>query len=85
MPPTPPDPALIDEVLITYSARDDPRFLTRIAFGIVSPRVDLPEEIEEIVLPATITFGMGIDKPNICNIVHFDMPPRYYSGVPVVI
>jgi hypothetical protein len=82
MPPTPPDPALIDEVLTTCSARDDPRFLARIAFGIVSPRVDLPEEIEEIVLPATIAFGMGIDKP---NIVHFYMPPRYYSGVPVVI
>jgi hypothetical protein len=62
--------------LTTCSARDDPRFLARIAFGIVSPRVDLPEEI------ATITFGMGIDKPNIRNIVHFDMPPRYYSGVP---
>jgi len=85
MAPTPPDPALIDGVLTTCSARDDPRFLARIAFGIVSPRVDLPEEIEEIVLPATITFGMGIDKPNIRNIVHFDMPPRYYSGVPVVI
>jgi hypothetical protein len=85
MPPTPPDPALIDEVLTTCSAKDDPRFLARIAFGIVSPTVDLPEEIEEIVLPATITFGMGIDKPNIRNIVHFDMPPRYYSGVPVVI
>ncbi|KAN0076023.1 hypothetical protein V8E54_007293 [Elaphomyces granulatus] len=83
--PTPPDPALIDEVLTTCSARDDPRFLARIASGIVSPRVDLPEEIEDIVLPATITFGMGIDKPNIRNIVHFDMPPRYYSGVPVVI
>ncbi|KAN0083161.1 hypothetical protein V8E54_002249 [Elaphomyces granulatus] len=85
MPPTPPDPALIDEVLTTCSTRDDPRFLARIAFGIVSPRVDLPEEIEKIVLPATITFGMGIDKPNIRNIVLFDMPPRYYSGVPVVI
>ena len=58
------------------SARDDPRFLARIAFGIVSPRVDLPEEIEEIVFP---------DKPNIRNIVPFDMPPRYYSGVLVVI
>ena len=54
MPPTPPDPALINEVLTTCSARDDPRFLARIALGIVSPRVDLPEEIEEIVLPATI-------------------------------
>ncbi|KAN0072523.1 hypothetical protein V8E54_009452, partial [Elaphomyces granulatus] len=39
MPPTLPDPALIDEVLTTCSARDDPRFLARIAFGIVSPRV----------------------------------------------
>ncbi|KAN0078845.1 hypothetical protein V8E54_005358 [Elaphomyces granulatus] len=85
MPPTPPDPALIDEVLTTCSVRDDPRFLARIAFGIVSPRVDLPEEIEEIVLPATITFDIGIDKPNIRNIVPFDMPPRYYSGVLVVI
>jgi hypothetical protein len=34
-----PDPVLRDAVLIACSARDDPRFLARIAFGIVSPRV----------------------------------------------
>ena len=79
MAPTPPDPALIDGVLTTCSARDDPRFLARIAFGIVSPRVDLPEEIEEIVLPATIAFGMGIDKPVTLSTL------IYYSGVSVVI
>lgn len=39
MPPAMPDPALRDAVLTACSARDDPRFLARIAFGIVSPRV----------------------------------------------
>jgi len=39
MPPAMPDPALRDAVLTACSARDDLRFLARIAFGIVSPRV----------------------------------------------
>jgi hypothetical protein len=39
MPSAMPDPALRDAVLTACSARDDPRFLARIAFGIVSPRV----------------------------------------------
>jgi len=39
MPPAMPDPALRDAVLTACSVRDDPRFLARIAFGIVSPRV----------------------------------------------
>ena len=39
--PTQPVPALIDEVLKACSARDDPRFLARIAFGIKSPRVKM--------------------------------------------
>jgi hypothetical protein len=34
-----PDPVLRDAVLMACSARDDPRFLARIVFGIVSPRV----------------------------------------------
>ena len=36
--PAMPDPALRDAVLIACSARDDPRFLARIAFGIVEPK-----------------------------------------------
>jgi len=36
MPPAMPDPALRDAVLTACSARDNPRFLSRIAFGIVS-------------------------------------------------
>jgi hypothetical protein len=39
VPPAPPGPALINAVLETCRARDDPRFLARVAFGIVSPRV----------------------------------------------
>ena len=38
MPPVPPDPRLIHVVLQACSAKDDPRFLARIAFGITSPR-----------------------------------------------
>jgi hypothetical protein len=38
MPPVPPDPKLINHVLQACSARDDPRLLARIAFGITSPR-----------------------------------------------
>jgi RecQ helicase-like protein len=39
VPPAPPNPALINAVLKTCRAKDDPRFLARVAFGIVSPRV----------------------------------------------
>lgn len=38
-PPMEPDPALVEAVLKACSARDDPRFLARVAFGISSPRV----------------------------------------------
>ena len=38
-PPTKPDTASINAVLKACNARDDPRFLARIAFGITSPRV----------------------------------------------
>jgi len=41
MPPAMPDPVLRDAVLTACSARDDPRFLARIAFGTASPRVML--------------------------------------------
>jgi hypothetical protein len=38
MPPARPDSAQLNAVLEACSARDDPRFLARIAFGITSPR-----------------------------------------------
>jgi hypothetical protein len=40
-PPPSPNPALIDSVLKACPARDDPRFLARVAFGITSPRVTM--------------------------------------------
>lgn len=38
-PPQPPDPVLVDRLLQEVPARDDPRYLAKIAFGIKSPRM----------------------------------------------
>lgn len=38
-PPQPPDPALVKRILEQVPARDDPRYLAKIAFGIKSPRM----------------------------------------------
>jgi RecQ family ATP-dependent DNA helicase len=38
-PPQPPDPIKVQRILEKVTARDDPRFLAKIAFGINSPRI----------------------------------------------
>jgi superfamily II DNA helicase RecQ len=38
-PPQPPDPALVKRILEQVPARDDPRYLAKIAFGIRTPRM----------------------------------------------
>ncbi|KAG9386170.1 ATP-dependent DNA helicase [Pyrenophora tritici-repentis] len=38
-PPQPPDPVKVKKVLDTIGARDDPRYLAKLAFGIKSPRM----------------------------------------------
>ena len=38
-PPQPPDPGLVKRILKEVPARDDPRYLAKIAFGIKSPRM----------------------------------------------
>ena len=38
-PPQPPDPIKVQRILEKVKARDDPRFLAKIAFGISSPRI----------------------------------------------
>lgn len=38
-PPQPPDPVLVQQILEQVPARDDPRYLAKIAFGIKSPRM----------------------------------------------
>jgi hypothetical protein len=71
MPPARPDPGLIAAVLKACSARDDPRFLARIAFGITSPRVTAMK------LGKHLVFG----SMNVCDF----MVGRYFptSGYPV--